>query len=230
MEYSNSKGVEAIKDIESGDASHDAHSKRDTNLVNKWEKVKKFVGGILGFNGLSKSEPFSGGSVECPNETMELLIDKNPGGRKNHGLLPVDKDHDKEIKKVGKVKKAPKPPRPPRGPSLDAADMRLVKEISKISMKKRERIERIKALKKTKAAKLSYSSSGSTISAMIVTILFFLVLILQGLGSSTSSNLTISEAPQPAPETTGLTPIQFYKTVLSDDGAAPSFVPPKSKE
>lgn len=49
-----------------------------------------------------------------------------------------------------------------------------------------------------------------------------------GLGSSTSSNLTLAGAPQPAPETTGLSPVQFYKTIMSDDGAAPSFLPPKS--
>ncbi|KAL0389738.1 UNVERIFIED_CONTAM: putative pre-splicing factor ATP-dependent RNA helicase DEAH2 [Sesamum calycinum] len=168
-----------------------------------------------------------------------LLADNNPGQQPCQGPLPLaEKDHEKERRKAGKVKKAPKPPRPPKGPSLDAADMRLIKEISKIAMKKRERIERLKAYKKMKAARLpppsssssssAFSpSSGGTISAMVITILFILVLIFQGLGSLGSSNLALTEAPQPAPETTDLSPIQLYKTVMSDDGAAPIFLPPK---
>ncbi|KAI3449374.1 hypothetical protein Pfo_006039 [Paulownia fortunei] len=246
MEYSNSKEKEVIVDIEIGEASHGAHVKSDSISGNKRGKVSlsKLVGGFLGFNGSAVGEPrmksdgISGGSVEYSHETMELLVDKNPVGQQNQGLVPpVEKDKEKERRKAGKVKKAPKPPRPPKGPSLDAADMRLVKEISKIAMKKRERIERIKALKKMKAARLPSpsssslsSSSGGTLPAMFITAFFFLVLIFQGLGSSTSSNLALTGAPQPAPETTGLTSVQFYKTVLSDDGAAPSFVPPKSME
>ncbi|KAK4418030.1 hypothetical protein Salat_2215700 [Sesamum alatum] len=252
MEYSNSKAKDVVVDIESGEASDGANVKRDPISGKKWGKksLNRLVGGILGFNGSPESEPgikadamSDGGLVEDPQETTALLADKNPERQPSQGLLPlVEKDHEKERRKAGKVKKAPKPPRPPKGPSLDAADMRLIKEISKIAMKKRERIERLKAYKKMKATRLSppssssssssssfLPSSGGTISAMVITILFILVLIFQGLGSLGSSNLALTEAPQPAPETTDLSPIQLYKTVMSDDGAAPSFLPPKVK-
>ncbi|KAL8054638.1 hypothetical protein ABFX02_04G005400 [Erythranthe guttata] len=233
MEHCNSKEKEVIVDIESGEASELAIAQRDPVSGNKPRKISlnKLVSGVLGYKGSDSN---------LDEETMELLVEKNPVEQQNNGILPpVGKDNnDKGRTKAVKVKKAPKPPRPPKGPLLDAADMRMVKEISKIAMKKRERIEQVKALKKMKAARLpsqsSSSSLGGTISAMVITVLFFLVLIFQGLGSSSSSNVTVADAPQPAPDTTaaaaGLTPVQFYKTVLSDDGAAPSFVPPKSAE
>ncbi|KAL6515905.1 hypothetical protein OROGR_019210 [Orobanche gracilis] len=239
MEYNNSKEKEIIVDIEIAESSHEAHVNSDPVSDNKWRKISlnKLFSGVLGLNGaadggpMKKSDSIASGSVEYPNKTaMGWLVGKNQEPRPN-----VERDDAEEKKKA---KKAHKPPRPPRGPSLDAADMRLIKEISKIAMKKRERIERIKALKKMKTTRLpssslsspssSLSSSGSTISAMVITVLFFLVLIFQGLGSSTSSNMRLMWAPQPAPETRGLTPVLFYKTLLSDDGAAPSFVPSKS--
>ncbi|KAL0436004.1 UNVERIFIED_CONTAM: hypothetical protein Sradi_0308300 [Sesamum radiatum] len=249
MEYSNSKAKDVVVDIESGEASHGANVKRDPVSSKAKKSLNRLVGGILGYNRSAESEPSikadaisAGGLVEDPHETTALLADNNPERQPSQGLLPpIEKDHEKERRKAGKVKKAAKPPRPPKGPSLDAADMRLIKEISKIAMKKRERIERLKAYKKMKAARLpppssssssssSFSpSSGGTISAMVITILFILVLIFQGLGSLGSSNLALKEAPQPAPETTDLSPIQLYKTVMSDDGAAPSFLPPKVK-
>ncbi|KAK4406911.1 hypothetical protein Sango_0272100 [Sesamum angolense] len=247
MEFSNSKAKDVVVDIESGEASHGANVKRDPISSKAKKSLNRLVGGILGYNKSAESEAnikadaiSAGGLLDDPHETTALLADNNPGQQPCQGPLPLaEKDHEKERRKAGKVKKAPKPPRPPKGPSLDAADMRLIKEISKIAMKKRERIERLKAYRKMKAARLpppssssssssAFSpSSGGTISAMVITILFILVLIFQGLGSLGSSNLALTEAPQPAPETTDLSPIQLYKT-LSDDGAAPIFLPPKS--
>ncbi|KAL6504981.1 hypothetical protein OROGR_024798 [Orobanche gracilis] len=239
MEYNNSKEKEIIVDIEIGESSHVAHANSGPVSGNKWRKISlnKLFSGVLGLNGpayggpTKKSDSISSESVEYPNKTATgwLVV-------KNHKPNPnVERDDADERKKA---KKAHKPPQPPRGPSLDAADMRLIKEISKIAMKKRERVERINALKKMKTTRLpsssssspssSLSSSGSTISAMVITVLFFLVIIFQGLGSSTSSNMRLMGAPQPEPETRGLTPVQFYETVLSNDGAAPSFVPSKS--
>lgn len=52
-----------------------------------------------------------------------------------------------------------------------------------------------------------------------------LIILSKGLGSSNSTHFKPAGAPQPAP---GLTPVQFYETVMSDDGAAPSFIPPRS--
>lgn len=237
------KEKEVVIDIENSEAN----ANKDTPSDSKWGKksLNKIVGGILSFNGSSDDEAgvdSDGGSAEePPNETTKLLGDKPPGRQGQGAVLPVEKDRERERRKGGKVKKAAKPPRPPKGPTLDAADMRLLKEISRIAIKKRERMERLKALKKMKTGRLpsalsasssssssSMWSSAATISAMFVTVFFFLVLILQGLSSSTGSNMVITGAPQPAPETTGLSPVQFYKTVMSDDGAAPSFLPPKS--
>lgn len=235
------KEKEVVIDIENSEAN----ANKETPSDSKWGKksLNKLVGGILSFNGSSDDEvgaESDGGSAEePPTETTKLLGDKAPGRQGQGPVLPVEKDKERERRKGGKVKKAAKPPRPPKGPTLDAADMRLLKEISRIAIKKRERMERLKALKKMKTGRLpsglstsssssSMWSSAATISAMFVTVFFFLVLILQGLSSSTSSNMVITGAPQPAPETTGLSPVQFYKTVMSDDGAAPSFLPPKS--
>ncbi|KAJ8572784.1 hypothetical protein K7X08_009295 [Anisodus acutangulus] len=91
------------------------------------------------------------------------------------------RDNKMENKKTRKPK-PPKPPRPPKGPSLDASDAKFVKEISEIAIWKRRRTERLKALKKIK--KESGSSSKMNILATVITILFFLVIIFQGvLGS-----------------------------------------------
>lgn len=86
----------------------------------------------------------------------------------------------KEKRKKASNKKAPKPPRPPRAPSLDAADQKLIREISELAMLKRARIERMKALKKIKAAKSSSSSSSSSVLSMVFTIIFCIVIIIQG--------------------------------------------------
>lgn len=191
MEHSNSKEKEVIVDIDSVEASLlESREERD-HAPNKKPgrkiSLNKLVSGVLGFKGSvddepgTKSDSLSCVSVDQPNETTGLLANQNSD------MPPVLKDQEKERRKGGKGRKASKPPRPPKGPSLDAADMRLIKEISKIAMKKRERMERIKAVKKMKAVRSpsspsSFSSSmGGTISAMIITVLFFLVLIFQGM-------------------------------------------------
>lgn len=76
-------------------------------------------------------------------------------------------------------KRSAKPPLPPRGPSLDAADLKLFREMSELARLKRTRTQRMKALKKKRAEKVS--SSSSNIFPMIVTIVFFCVIIFQGL-------------------------------------------------
>lgn len=73
---------------------------------------------------------------------------------------------EKEKRKKSSNKKAPKPPRPPRAPSLDAADHKLIREITELAMLKRARIERMKALKK--------------MIAMVFTVIFCIVILLQG--------------------------------------------------
>nr|XP_043633345.1 uncharacterized protein LOC122604521 [Erigeron canadensis] len=88
--------------------------------------------------------------------------------------------------KIKKATSAKKPPRPPGGFSLYASDKKLIKELAELAMIKRARIERMKALKQKKALKISSSPSSSSSSshgsffAMLFTIIFFLVICLQG--------------------------------------------------
>ncbi|MFQ6633492.1 hypothetical protein Gotur_010988 [Gossypium turneri] len=77
-------------------------------------------------------------------------------------------------------RKPPKPPRPPKAPLLDAADQQLVREIVELSMRKRTRIKRINAMKKVKAANVAPSSSSS-LFAMVITVIFCLVILFQGI-------------------------------------------------
>ncbi|KAJ8771827.1 hypothetical protein K2173_027004 [Erythroxylum novogranatense] len=84
----------------------------------------------------------------------------------------------KDKRKTRISNKPPKPPRPPRGPSLDAADMKLVREMSELAKLKHARIERMRALKKRRTDKAS--SSNSNVLAMVITILFFCIIIFQG--------------------------------------------------
>ncbi|KAK4257870.1 hypothetical protein QN277_007402 [Acacia crassicarpa] len=108
----------------------------------------------------------------------------------------------KEKRKSSSNKKAPKPPRPPRALSLDAADEKLIREISEFAMLKRARIERMKALKKMKAAK-STSSSSSCVFSMIFTIVFFFMIISQGMSSGKSPGASFQGSPVPAGEMEG---------------------------
>ncbi|KVH96423.1 uncharacterized protein LOC112528046 [Cynara cardunculus var. scolymus] len=101
--------------------------------------------------------------------------------------VEVGKKMGKDKRKKGSsAKKPPKPPRPPRGCfSLDAADQKLIKELAELAIIKRARIERMKALKHKKALRASSSSSSSSMNgslfAMLFTIIFFLMILLQGM-------------------------------------------------
>ncbi|KAJ8748675.1 hypothetical protein K2173_008120 [Erythroxylum novogranatense] len=133
------------------------------------------VNGPLGFDGLVNSSKF----VKVVDENDGLLVDKNAEGDELQHSLTFWGG------------KPPKPPRPPKGPLLDAADQKLVQEIAELAIRRRARIERIKALKKMRASKSSWRSS---LSAMVVTILFCLVLIFQVLNSriNNSFNFEVS--------------------------------------
>ncbi|CAA2999848.1 Hypothetical predicted protein [Olea europaea subsp. europaea] len=241
MGYNNWKEKGIIGDIESGGTSSEDDTGSDSVLGKKQAKelLKKIgTSSVLDFNGSSEVEPSAkskgilGETSEESRESVRLMIEeKNPVGLQNQNLMPVaEKKHEKERPKIGKSKKASKPPRPPKGPTLDAVDMKLVKEISLLATKKRERIERMKALKKMKAAKSTSSSpsSCSTFPAMIITILFCLVIIFQGLGSRNSSPVIFPGAPEPAMMNEGLISVEFYRNGLSNDDRVPNSYSPVS--
>ncbi|WCJ36199.1 hypothetical protein M5689_017412 [Euphorbia peplus] len=78
-----------------------------------------------------------------------------------------------------KKKRIAKPPRPPKAPILNMADMKLLREMTELAKLKRARAQRIKDLKKVR--KENASSVSINILPLLVTIVFFFVIIFQGL-------------------------------------------------
>ncbi|CAK8531540.1 unnamed protein product [Lathyrus sativus] len=134
----------------------------------------------------------------------------------------------KENRKKASNKKAAKPPRPPKGPSLDEADYKLIRELSELAMQKRARVERMKALKKMKNAKPASSNSTSAL-ALIFTVLFFIVIIIQGMSSGKSSVASFQGSPiSVGGGEKGLISVQYQLNPSSDSNApgseSPNFV------
>ncbi|KAL8481312.1 hypothetical protein ACS0TY_027725 [Phlomoides rotata] len=108
----------------------------------------------------------------------------------------VSVKNSKREKRKSSGKKPPKPPRPSTGLWLDAADQKLIKEITELAMMKRARVERMKKMKvgKTSSSSTPSSSSGSLL-AMMFTIIFCIVIILQGCHSSGYSRINKPPVP-----------------------------------
>lgn len=123
--------------------------------------------------------------------TVKVVIDS-----KVDGDLTGKKTGKEKRKKSSSAKKPPKPPRCPRGFSLDAADQKLIKELAELAMMKRARIERMKALKQKKALKAaSTSPTSGSLFAMLFTVIFFLMIFLQG-KSCHNSGVPSQASPQ----------------------------------
>ncbi|XP_009389609.2 uncharacterized protein LOC103976136 [Musa acuminata AAA Group] len=145
-------------------------------------------------------------TVELPLTKEEALVDKRLGQEAKVGLSEKKIGVEKTKKKG--CKKPPKPPRPPNSPPLDAADQKLMKEIAEVALMKRARIERMK--KKMKNAKLTHSNGNFW--AFIITILFVIVIIWQGVISRGSSNFSFHGSPESSVRARGgFISIQFYK-------------------
>ncbi|XP_052164783.1 uncharacterized protein LOC127781781 [Oryza glaberrima] len=133
--------------------------------------------------------------------------DRTSDGEMKVGLL------DKSMGEKEKKKRSKKPPRPPRPPSaspLDAADQKLISELSELASLKRARIERMKALKKMKNTKPA-SSIGNLV-ALIITIIFCLVILWQGVFSKYGAGIIFHGSPISSGRSHGsLFSIQFYK-------------------
>lgn len=205
-------------DIESGGTTSEEEASKDLGSSKRQVKkiLKKVSSGILNFNGaithergISSSSNLvkSGGVVDVG---VELLIDKSSEEEESRDQVFVVEKMRIGEKHKKNSRKPPKPPRPPKGPSLDAADRKLVRELTDVAMRKRARIERIKALKKVKAGKGSSLNSG--LSAMVITLVFFLVITFQGLSSRSSITVGLPGSPEPAVATSeSLISVQFYK-------------------
>ncbi|XP_035547606.1 uncharacterized protein LOC108983054 [Juglans regia] len=128
-----------------------------------------FDGSVGDIDGLDSTK-----IVLQPDENLEILEGEVEG--KAAGMVKMKMASEK--RKKASSKKPPKPPRPPTGPLLDAADMKLVREISELARLRRARIERRKEVKKMRADKAS--SSNDNLVALVITMLFFFVIIFQG--------------------------------------------------
>lgn len=225
MSQFDSRGRELEVDLESGGTTNEEDKMKDPISANGQTKtiLKRACTGPVGFHGLANSSNFS----HLAADNVELLIDNNSEGEEGkQNITFVDRKDvvEKRIKK--NLKKPPKPPRPPKGLSLDAADQKLMKEITELAMRKRARIERLKALKKMRAAKTS--SWSSSLSAMVITIVFCLIIIYQGISSRYSGSLALKGSPEPAVGTgEALIAVQLYKNNVayeSDESGSRSSV------
>ncbi|XP_043687151.1 uncharacterized protein LOC122638311 [Telopea speciosissima] len=217
-------------DLECGGTNGEEEGNKEPCTVAK--PTKKLLGrvwdGFVSFDGAIKVERAmslvnSSSSADVCPENPEMLTEKKSGQDEPLGL--GENKILKEKRKKTSSKKPAKPPRPPRGPSLDAADMKLVREISELAMLKRARIERMKALKKIKAVKAT--SSSSSVCAMVVTILFCLVMIFQGMCSKSSSSVTFQGSPETA---VGLISVPYNKTLSASDANGPNTLSPNFVE
>ncbi|KAL1334960.1 hypothetical protein HN51_063897 [Arachis hypogaea] len=198
MDHRSAKDEDAEIDLECGVAISDDFQKSDDNKHRVSCNDSNLSGASMDF-----SEVTNKSSVHCAAKT--------PTSKEKH--------------KKSCNKKSPKPPRPPRAPSLDAADQKLIREISELAMLKRARIERMKALKKMKAAKTS-SASGSSMFAMIFTVIFCIVIVLQGMSPGKTSVASFQGSPEPAGEAEAAlieVQLQPHLNPSSSDVTAPSF-------
>lgn len=175
------KEKEVEFDIESGENTSEedtSNDERDLNSKNgfpwSWNGVINLDGSEKGKNGIvaSCSSSSNWGDVGVDECNLELLVDK--------GLEPVNGNNGKQKIKFTNPRKPQKPPLPPKGPSMDAGDHKYVKELAELALRKRARIKKMEAVKKMKASKPSSASRYTNLFSMVITILFFLVIIFHG--------------------------------------------------
>lgn len=214
-------------DIESGnfplepESSISTSSESDTIMTRACDGFSNFDG--LRGEGSEESSSFvpNSGGVICKD--VNVTIEKNSGIECRDHLAFEEKGYSKQKKPYSN--KHSKPPRPPKGPLLNASDMMLVKKISEIAVKKRERI---RALKKMKGAKSS--SYGCTIVAMVITVLFFIFIIIQGLCSRGGIQVGFQGSPEPSVANKGLISVQFYSKPPTNEISGPINRYPNSDE
>ncbi|XP_028760118.1 uncharacterized protein LOC114718865 [Neltuma alba] len=189
----NAEDKDSEFDLEKGWSETEDNSKKESNpCAAKQEKslFAKVSGGLVG---TKEEKP----DLYC-NESNLSSVSKDVPSKLFSGQDSVDMENTqvKEKRKKGSNKKAPKPPRPPQAPSLDAADHKLIRELTELAVLKRARIERLKALKKMRASKSSSSTTtSSSILATVFTIVFCIVIILQGMSSGSSSVASFQGSP-----------------------------------
>ncbi|XP_027367329.1 uncharacterized protein LOC113873422 [Abrus precatorius] len=186
-----------------------------------WNGILNFDGsdkGKIGIESCSNSAK-SGDVVVVDEDNLQLFVEKGL----EHGQQQLSYVNGNHVKQKTNPKKPRKPPLPPKGPSLDAGDQRFVKELAELALRKRARIKKMKAVRKMKARKSSSSSSTYTsLSAMVITIFFFLVIILHGIRSASSAAVGLMASPEAAVVADeGLISVQYPKNFNTNEGDAP---------
>lgn len=210
------------RDLESGTGSDD-ELQNNSFLGNKRAKHMhgKLRSGFLGYNKFTKGESSSStysklDACEDSYDNIDLVVDKDL----EHSIEPLLEKKHMNGKRKNSIRKSSKPPRPPKGPTLNVSDLKLVMELSELAKKKRARIKRIKALRKMKAEIASSSSSSAfssssfsgSLAAMLVTLLFFVVILLQGILARHSSSTGLPGSPEPATVAQGLISVSFFNS------------------
>ncbi|PNX97071.1 hypothetical protein L195_g020291 [Trifolium pratense] len=191
-------------DLESGMPLIEDNSSRISNPSTTTEGKALFANIPFGFASGQDgaSSYFNEPNLSEVSLDVMKVINNNPGKEKR--------------KKASSNKKSGKPPRPPKGPSLDAADLKLIRELSERALLKRARVERMKALKKMRAAKSSSSSNTSSVLALIFTIIFFIVIIYQGMSPGKSPVASFQGSPV---SEEALISVQYQLNPSSDSNA-----------
>ncbi|XP_064949409.1 uncharacterized protein LOC103997004 [Musa acuminata AAA Group] len=235
MDKNSSREKELVFDLEGGENSviREQEGSKDTwcsagqdngMLSRVWSSFISIDGPIKGERVVRLGDSASS-SVELPLIDGEALGDRSVGLEAKMGLL--EKKVGLETTKKKGCKKPPKPPRPPNSPPLDVTNQKLMKEISEIAMMKRARIERMK--KKVKDA--NSARINGNLWALIITILFILVIMWQGVLPSGSSSGRSNGHPESSVETRGgLISIHFYKNASGNTPKASTSMSPNDVE
>ncbi|KAL8153623.1 hypothetical protein V2J09_011383 [Rumex salicifolius] len=181
-------------DLESGETVIDSKVGDEPVISGFSERRLSFSDACYGFENCD-------GSMQCESrftlsiatdysvnsmETVQLLVDRKIGLGENYESV-LEK---KSVKGKPKAMSGKKPPRPPRGLSLDSTDQKIIRELAEMAKLKRARMERMRALKKMKDARTS--SSKNQLFATLFTVLFFLVILFQGINLPMDENYPCS--------------------------------------
>ncbi|CAL9192163.1 unnamed protein product [Musa hybrid cultivar] len=235
MDKNSSREKELVFDLEGGENSviREQEGSKDTwcSAAQDNGMLSRVWSSFINIDGPRKGERVvrlgdsASSSVELPLIDGEALGDRSVGLEAKMGLL--EKKVGLETTKKKGCKKPPKPPRPPNSPPLDATNQKLMKEISEIAMMKRARIERMK--KKVKDA--NSARINGNLWALIITILFILVIMWQGVLPSGSSSGRSNGHPESPIETRGgLISIHFYKNASGNTPKASTSMSPNDVE
>ncbi|KAE9618841.1 hypothetical protein Lalb_Chr02g0146911 [Lupinus albus] len=221
-------------DLESGGNTSEEDSGNNLCVSEREPKSSAFpwsLNGMLNFDGSDKhqsrvelcSKLIKSDDVMAvgDNDDLELLVDKGLEHVQDQEKISHLSNGDHKGK-LNNPRKTPKPPLPPRGPSLDAGDQKYVKELAELALRKRARIKKMKATRKMKAIKSlpSSSSSYANLSAMAITVFFFLVIIFQGIKSANSAAFGVTASPEASDE--GLISVQYPKNFTNEGDASGS--------